>query len=146
MCIRDRFDIVIFGSGLTAKTMSLVARNLELSFKCIDNKNYNNETKEDTRSLALSVSSKKMLHTLGVKLKAKAVKKMVVIEGGLGEEKVKSMLTFDSNLTDEDIAFIAEYSTIERSIEDTLKIKKNEVTQEEVSCINKELDLSLIHI
>ena len=33
------FDIVIFGSGLTAKTMSLVARNLELSFKCIDNKN-----------------------------------------------------------------------------------------------------------
>ena len=106
------FDIVIFGSGLTAKTMSLVARNLELSFKCIDNKNYNNETKEDTRSLALSVSSKKMLHTLGVKLKAKAVKKMVVIEGGLGEEKIKSMLTFDSNLTDEDIAFIAEYSTI----------------------------------
>ena len=105
------FDIVIFGSGLTAKTMSLVARNLELSFKCIDNKNYNNETKEDTRSLALSVSSKKMLHTLGVKLKAKAVKKMVVIEGGLGEEKIKSMLTFDSNLTDEDIAFIAEYST-----------------------------------
>ena len=138
------FDIVIFGSGLTAKTMSLVARNLELSFKCIDNKNYNNETKEDTRSLALSVSSKKMLHTLGVKLKAKAVKKMVVIEGGLGEEKIKSMLTFDSNLTDEDIAFIAEYSTIERSIEDTLKIKKNEITQEEVSCINKELDYSKI--
>ena len=49
-----------------------------------------------------------MLNTLGVKLKAKAVKKMVVIEGGLGEEKIKSMLTFDKDLTDEDIAFIAE--------------------------------------
>mgnify|MGYP001422873843 CR=1 FL=1 len=57
------------------------------------------------------------------------VKKMVVIEGGLGEEKVKSMLTFDSNLTDEDIAFIAEYPTIEQSIEDTLRIKKNEITK-----------------
>ena len=141
---KNMYDIVIFGNGLTAKTMSLVARSLDFSFICIGNKNYNDESKEDTRSLALSVSSKKMLNTLGVKLKAKAVKKMVVIEGGLGEEKIKSMLTFDKDLTDEDIAFIAEYSAIEKSIEDTLKVKNDEIIKEEVSSIKKEADYSKI--
>ena len=85
-------DIIIFGSGLSAKTMSLVARNAGLSFKLITDKNISNVPSDDTRSLALSVASKKMLNTLGVNIKTEAVTKMIVIEGGLGGEKIKSKL------------------------------------------------------
>mgnify|MGYP006265778139 FL=1 len=46
-------DIIIFGSGLSAKTMSLVARNAGLSFKLITDKNNSNVPSDDTRSLAL---------------------------------------------------------------------------------------------
>ena len=110
---KNFYDIVIFGNGLTAKTMSLVARNAGLSFKIIADKNFGNKIYDDTRSLALSAASKKMLHVLGVNIKTEAVKKMIVIEGGLGDEKIKSRLTFDKELVDEDIAFIAEHSVIE---------------------------------
>ena len=52
-------DIIIFGSGLSAKIMSLVARNAGLSFKLITDKNISSVPSDDTRSLALSVASKK---------------------------------------------------------------------------------------
>ena len=54
-------DIVIFGSGLSAKTMALVARNAGLSFNIVTDKNFGNKINNDTRSLALSVASKKCL-------------------------------------------------------------------------------------
>ena len=95
---KNFYDLVIFGSGLSAKAMSLVARNAGLSFKIITDKNFSNITNDDTRSLALSVASKKMLQVLGADIKTEAVKKMVVIEGGLGDEKIKSRLTFDLSL------------------------------------------------
>jgi len=133
-------DIVIFGSGLSAKTMALVARNAGLSFKIITDKNFANKINDDTRSLALSVASKKMLQVLGVNIKAEAVKKMIVFEGGLGDEKIKSRLTFDKELVDEDIAFIAEHSLIEKSLDKALKLKDDELVKEEKIKIQKDKD------
>ena len=137
-------DIIIFGSGLSAKTMSLVARNAGLSFKLITDKNNSNVPSDDTRSLALSVASKKMLNTLGVNIKTEAVTKMIVIEGGLGDEKIKSKLSFDRELVDEDIAYIAEHSVIEKSIDRVLKLNENEFIKEKVIKIQKEENLSKI--
>ena len=131
-------DIVIFGSGLSAKTMALVARNAGLSFNIVTDKNFGNKINNDTRSLALSVASKKMLKVLGANIKAEAVKKMIVIEGGLGDEKIKSRLTFDRELVDEDIAFIAEHSVIEKSLDKALKIENDELVREEVAKIQRE--------
>ena len=122
-------DIVIFGSGLSAKTMALVARNAGLSFNIVTDKNFGNKINNDTRSLALSVASKKMLKVLGANIKAEAVKKMIVIEGGLGDEKIKSRLTFDRELVDEDIAFIAEHSVIEKSLDKALKLEDDELEE-----------------
>ena len=130
-------DIVIFGSGLSAKAMSLVARNAGLSFNIITDKNLDNKVNDDTRSLALSVASKKMLQVLGVNIKTEAVKKMIVIEGGLANEKIKSRLTFDKELVDEDIAFIAEHSVIEKSLDKALKLKDDEFVKDEVIKIQK---------
>ena len=135
---KNFYDLVIFGSGLSAKAMSLVARNAGLSFKIITDKNFSNITNDDTRSLALSVASKKMLQVLGADIKTEAVKKMIVIEGGLGDEKIKSRLTFDRDLVDEDIAYIAEYSVIEKSLDKALKLKDIEYTSDEVIDIHKE--------
>ena len=137
-------DIIIFGSGLSAKTMSLVARNAGLSFKLITDKNNSNVPSDDTRSLALSVASIKMLNTLGVNIKTEAVTKMIVIEGGLGDEKIKSKLSFDRELVDEDIAYIAEHSVIEKSIDRVLKLNENEFIKEKVIKIQKEENLSKI--
>ena len=137
-------DVVIFGSGLSAKIMSLVARNAGLSFKLITDKNIGSKLSDDTRSLALSVASKKMLKTLGVNIKTEAVTKMIVIEGGLGDEKIKSRLSFDKELVDEDIAYIAEHSVIEKSIDRVLKLVKNEFINEKVIKIQKEGNLSKI--
>ena len=137
-------DIIIFGSGLSAKIMSLVARNAGLSFKLITDKNIGNKLNDDTRSLALSVASKKMLKTLGVNLKTESVTKMIVIEGGLGDEKIKSKLSFDRGLVDEDIAYIAEHSVIEKSIDRVLKLDENEFINEKVIKIQKEGNLSKI--
>tara|TARA_B100000927_G_scaffold63632_1_gene50010 strand:+ start:823 stop:2049 length:1227 start_codon:yes stop_codon:yes gene_type:complete len=131
-------DIVIFGSGLSAKTMALVARNAGLSFNIVTDKNFGNKINNDTRSLALSVASKKMLKVLGANIKAEAVKKMIVIEGGLGDEKIKSRLTFDRELVDEDIAFIAEHSVIEKSLDKALKLEDDELIREEVAKIQRE--------
>ena len=131
-------DIVIFGSGLSAKTMALVARNAGLSFNIVTDKNFGNKINNDTRSLALSVASKKMLKVLGANIKAEAVKKMIVIEGGLGDEKIKSRLTFDRELVDEDIAFIAEHSVIEKSLDKALKLEDDELVREEVAKIQME--------
>ena len=131
-------DIVIFGSGLSAKTMALVARNAGLSFNIVTDKNFGNKINNDTRSLALSVASKKMLKVLGANIKAEAVKKMIVIEGGLGDEKIKSRLTFDRELVDEDIAFIAEHSVIEKSLDKALKLEDDELVREEVAKIQRE--------
>ena len=133
-------DIVIFGSGLSAKTMALVARNAGLSFNIVTDKNFGNKINNDTRSLALSVASKKMLKVLGANIKAEAVKKMIVIEGGLGDEKIKSRLTFDRELVDEDIAFIAEHSVIEKSLDKALKLEDDEFVREEVVKIQEEKD------
>jgi len=137
---KNFYDIVIFGNGLTAKTMSLVARNAGLSFKIIADKNFGNKIYDDTRSLALSAASKKMLHVLGVNIKTEAVKKMIVIEGGLGDEKIKSRLTFDRELVDEDIAFIAEHSVIEKSLDKALKLKDDELVKEEKIKTQKDKD------
>ena len=137
-------DVVIFGSGLSAKIMSLVARNAGLSFKLITDKNIGSKPSDDTRSLALSVASKKMLKTLGVNIKTEAVTKMIVIEGGLGDEKIKSRLSFDKELVDEDIAYIAEHSVIEKSIERVLKLDENEIIKEKVTKIQKEGNFSKI--
>ena len=137
-------DVVIFGSGLSAKIMSLVARNAGLSFKLITDKNIGSKPSDDTRSLALSVASKKMLKTLGVNIKTEAVTKMIVIEGGLGDEKIKSRLSFDKELVDEDIAYIAEHSVIEKSIDRVLKLDENEFIKEKVIKIQKEGNFSKI--
>ena len=137
-------DVVIFGSGLSAKIMSLVARNAGLSFKLITDKNIGSKPSDDTRSLALSVASKKMLKTLGVNIKTEAVTKMIVIEGGLGDEKIKSRLSFDKELVDEDIAYIAEHSVIEKSIDRVLKLDENEIIKEKVTKIQKEGNFSKI--
>ena len=135
---KNFYDIVIFGSGLSAKAMSLVARSAGLSFKVIADKSLSNKTNNDTRSLALSASSRKMLHVLGADVKTEPVKKMVVIEGGLGDEKIKSRLTFDRELVDEDIAFIAEHSVIEKSLDRALKLENSEFITEEVIEIQNE--------
>ena len=137
-------DVVIFGSGLSAKIMSLVARNAGLSFKLITDKNIGSKLSDDTRSLALSVASKKMLKTLGVNIKTEAVTKMIIIEGGLGDEKIKSRLSFDKELVDEDIAYIAEHSVIEKSIDRVLKLDENEIIKEKVTKIQKEGNFSKI--
>ena len=137
-------DVVIFGSGLSAKIMSLVARNAGLSFKLITDKNIGSKPSDDTRSLALSVASKKMLKTLGVNIKTEAVTKMIVIEGGLGDEKIKSRLSFDKELVDEDIAYIAEHSVIEKSIDRVLKLDENEFIKEKLIKIQKEGNFSKI--
>ena len=137
-------DVVIFGSGLSAKIMSLVARNAGLSFKLITDKNIGSKPSDDTRSLALSVASKKMLKTLGVNIKTEAVTKMIVIEGGLGDEKIKSRLSFDKELVDEDIAYIAEHSVIEKSIDRVLKLDENEIIKEKEIKIQKEGNFSKI--
>ena len=137
-------DVVIFGSGLSAKIMSLVTRNAGLSFKLITDKNIGSKPSDDTRSLALSVASKKMLKTLGVNIKTEAVTKMIVIEGGLGDEKIKSRLSFDKELVDEDIAYIAEHSVIEKSIDRVLKLDENEIIKEKVTKIQKEGNFSKI--
>ncbi len=79
-----------------------------------------------------------MLQVLGADIKTEAVKKMIVIEGGLGDEKIKSRLTFDRDLVDEDIAYIAEYSVIEKSLDKALKLKDIEYTRDEVIDIQKE--------
>jgi 2-polyprenyl-6-methoxyphenol hydroxylase-like FAD-dependent oxidoreductase len=135
---KNFYDLVIFGGGLSAKAMSLVARNAGLSFKIITDKNFGNSTNDDTRSLALSVASKKMLQVLGTDIKTEAVKKMVVIEGGLGDEKIKSRLIFDRDLLDEDIAYIAEHFVIEKSLDKALKLKDSEFTRDEVIDIQKD--------
>ena len=44
-------DVVIFGSGLSAKIMSLVARNAGLSFKLITDKNIGSRLIIEPRSL-----------------------------------------------------------------------------------------------
>ena len=137
-------DVVIFGSGLSAKIMSLVARNAGLSFKLITDKNIGSKPSDDTRSLALSVASKKMLKTLGVNIKTEAVTKMIIIEGGLGDERIKSKLSFDKELVDEDIAYIAEHSVIEKSIDRVLKLDENEFIKEKVIKIQKEGNFSKI--
>jgi len=141
---KNYYDIVIFGSGLSAKVMSLVARNAGLSFNIITDKNLDNKVNDDTRSLALSVASKKMLQVLGVNIKTEAVKKMIVIEGGLANEKIKSRLTFDKELVDEDIAFIAEHSVIEKSLDKALKLKDDEFVKDEVIKIEKGNDRTKI--
>ena len=51
---KNFYDLVIFGSGLSAKAMSLVARNAGLSFKIITDKNFGNITKERKPSLSHS--------------------------------------------------------------------------------------------
>ena len=82
--------------------------------------------------------------TDSVNIKTEAVTKMVVIEGGLGDEKIKSKLSFDRDLVDEDIAYISEHSVIEKSIDRVLKLNENEFIKEKVIKIQKEENLSKI--
>ena len=114
---KNNFDVAIFGNGLTAKVMCLVALHYGVSFINIKGKEKKAKRADDIRSLALSSASKGMLKTLGINLLSQPVKKMIVFEGGVSRGKIKGKVIFDADELQEQIAHICEYSVINRSLE-----------------------------
>jgi hypothetical protein len=132
------FDVVIFGNGLTAKVMCLVALHCGVNFINIRKKENKENKPDDIRSLALSSASKNMLKILGVNLISQPVEKMIVFEGGVSNDKIKGSVIFDSKDLHEQIANICEYSVINKSLEDNLSLdSKNSIAEVPISIIDE---------
>ena len=90
---KNNFDIAIFGNGITAKVMCLIANHCNMRFINIQEKEKKEKQTKDVRSLALSSASKDMLKILGVKIESQQVEKMIVLEGGISNGKIKGKVT-----------------------------------------------------
>ena len=151
---KNNFDIAIFGNGITAKVMCLIANHCNMRFINIQEKEKKEKQTKDVRSLALSSASKDMLKILGVKIESQQVEKMIVLEGGISNGKIKGKVTFNSKELDDHIAFISEYSLIKKSLDSCLELNNKNSIKEELKSINKTgnfskvtfTNLSLIHI
>ena len=131
------FDVAIFGNGLTAKVMCLVALHCGVNFINIRKKEKKENKPDDIRSLALSSASKNMLKILGVNPISQPVEKMIVFEGGVSNDKIKGNVIFDSKELHEQIAYICEYSVINKSLEDNLSPdSKNSIAEVPISIID----------
>ena len=131
------FDVAIFGNGLTAKVMCLVALHCGVNFINIRKKEKKENKPDDIRSLALSSASKNMLKILGVNPISQPVEKMIVFEGGVSNNKIKGNVIFDSKELHEQIAYICEYSVINKSLEDNLSLdSKNSIAEVPISIID----------
>jgi len=131
------FDVAIFGNGLTAKVMCLVALHCGVNFINIRKKEKKENKPDDIRSLALSSASKNMLKILGANPISQPVKKMIVFEGGVSNDKIKGSVIFDSKELHEQIAYICEYSVINKSLEDNLSLdSKNSIAEVPISIID----------
>ena len=131
------FDVAIFGNGLTAKVMCLVALHCGVNFINIRKKEKKENKPDDIRSLALSSASKNMLKILGVNPISQPVEKMIVFEGGVSNDKIKGNVIFDSKELHEQIAYICEYSVINKSLEDNLSLdSKNSIAEVPISIID----------
>ena len=131
------FDVAIFGNGLTAKVMCLVALHCGVNFINIRKKEKKENIPDDIRSLALSSASKNMLKILGVNPISQPVEKMIVFEGGVSNDKIKGSVIFDSKELHEQIAYICEYSVINKSLEDNLSLdSKNSIAEVPISIID----------
>ena len=131
------FDVAIFGNGLTAKVMCLVALHCGVNFINIRKKEKKENKPDDIRSLALSSASKNMLKILGVNPISQPVEKMIVFEGGVSSDKIKGSVIFDSKELHEQIAYICEYSVINKSLEDNLSLdSKNSIAEVPISIID----------
>tara|TARA_B000000477_G_C6079594_1_gene222565 strand:+ start:92 stop:1318 length:1227 start_codon:yes stop_codon:yes gene_type:complete len=141
---KNNFDVAIFGSGLTSKVMCLVASHCGVSFINIKGKEKELKKVDDVRSLALSSASKSMLKILGANIVSQPVKKMIVLEGGVSESKIKGKVIFDAEELQEQIAYICEYSVINESLEKKLKLEsKNSISDNPIS-ITEDSDHSKI--
>ena len=131
------FDVAIFGNGLTAKVMCLVALHCGVNFINIRKKEKKENKPDDIRSLALSSASKNMLKIIGVNPISQPVEKMIVFEGGVSNDKIKGNVIFDSKELHEQIAYICEYSVINKSLEDNLSLdSKNSIAEVPISIID----------
>ena len=131
------FDVAIFGNGLTAKVMCLVALHCGVNFINIRKKEKKENKPDDIRSLALSSASKNMLKILGINPISQPVEKMIVFEGGVSNDKIKGNVIFDSKELHEQIAYICEYSVINKSLEDNLSLdSKNSIAEVPISIID----------
>ena len=131
------FDVAIFGNGLTAKVMCLVALHCGVNFINIRKKEKKENKPDDIRYLALSSASKNMLKILGVNPISQPVEKMIVFEGGVSNDKIKGNVIFDSKELHEQIAYICEYSVINKSLEDNLSLdSKNSIAEVPISIID----------
>ena len=144
MMKNNNFDVAIFGSGLTAKAMCLIAEHCGMSFVNIQGKQKKEKSEEDIRSLALSSASINMLKILGVEIEAQSVEKMIVFEGGVSDEKIKGKVIFNSEDLDDQIAFISEYGLIKKSLEGRLKLNKENSIKESPKSILAENNFSTI--
>jgi 2-octaprenyl-6-methoxyphenol hydroxylase len=144
MMKNNNFDVAIFGSGLTAKAMCLIAEHCGMSFVNIQGKQKEEKSEEDIRSLALSSASINMLKILGVEIEAQSVEKMIVFEGGVSDEKIKGKVIFNSEDLDDQIAFISEYGLIKKSLEGRLKLNKENSIKESPKSILAENNFSTI--
>ena len=132
------FDVAIFGNGLTAKVMCLVALHCGVNFINIRKKEKKENKPDDIRSLALSSASKNMLKILGANPISQPVEKMIVFEGGVSNDKIKGSVIFDSKELHEQIAYICEYSVINKSLEDNLSLgSKNSIAEVPISIIDE---------
>ena len=132
------FDVAIFGNGLTAKVMCLVALHCGVNFINIRKKEKKENKPDDIRSLALSSASKNMLKILGINPISQPVEKMIVFEGGVSNDKIKGSVIFDSKDLHEQIANICEYSVINKSLEDNLSLdSKNSIAEVPISIIDE---------
>ena len=134
---KNNFDIAIFGNGITAKVMCLIANHCNMRFINIQQKEKKEKQTKDVRSLALSSASKDMLKILGVKIESQQVEKMIVLEGGISNGKIKGKVTFNSKELDDHIAFISEYSLIKKSLDSCLELNNKNSIKEELKSINK---------
>ena len=131
------FFVAIFGNGLTAKVMCLVALHCGVNFINIRKKEKKENIPDDIRSLALSSASKNMLKILGINPIFQPVEKMIVFEGGVSNDKIKGNVIFDSKELHEQIAYICEYSVINKSLEDNLSLdSKNSIAEVPISIID----------
>ena len=131
---KNNFDIAIFGNGLTARAMCLIASHCNMSFINIQGKEKKDTRVKDLRSLALSAASINMLKVLGAQLKYQCVEKMIIFEGGVSDGKIKGKVVFDSKDLDDHIAYISEYSSIQKSLDKCIKLdKENSIAENPIS-------------
>ena len=141
---KNNFDVAIFGSGLTAKAMCLIAQHCDMSFINIQGKEKAQKSEKDIRSLALSSASINMLKILGIEIETQSVEKMIVFEGGVSDEKIKGKVVFNSKDLQDQIAFISEYTLINESLERSIKLNKENFIKEDPILISNDRNFSSV--